>query len=82
MYDTGPEYLKAILTGIVASPEAIVITETTDDLGVLLTLALHKDDMGRVIGKEGETAKAIRRLLKAHGHARKQNLSMKILEPA
>lgn len=76
------QYLTAILTGLVTYPEAIKVNQTADEMGVLLTVSVHAEDMGRVIGRSGETAKSIRRILKAHGFAHQQNVSMKVMEPA
>lgn len=74
-------FLDMIIKLIVTEPEQVEITRTVDDLGVLITLKVSKDDMGRVIGKDGQTAKAIRTLLRAIGSRNNVRVNMKILEP-
>ncbi len=74
-------FLDMIIKLIVTEPGAVEITRTVDDLGVLITLKVSKEDMGRVIGKDGQTAKAIRTLLRAIGSRNNVRVNMKILEP-
>lgn len=50
-------------------------------MGVLLTLDVHAEDMGKVIGRKGATAKAIRTLLRVVGMKNYARVNMKILEP-
>ncbi len=50
-------------------------------MGVLLSLTVHRDDMGKVIGKEGAVAKAIRTVLRSVGMKNGQKVNLKILEP-
>lgn len=59
------EVLDYIAREIVDDPDAVEVTETPDDRGVLLTLRVAKDDMGKVIGRGGRTARAIRTVVKA-----------------
>ena len=74
-------FLEYIIQHIVTKPEAVVITRTVDDLGVLITLTVDQEDMGRIIGKDGQTAKAIRTLLRVIGSRNNERVNMKILEP-
>lgn len=74
-------FLEYIVKAIVADPSQVEITRTVDDLGVLITLKVGKDDMGRIIGKEGQTAKALRTLLRVIGSRNNLRVNMKILEP-
>jgi predicted RNA-binding protein YlqC (UPF0109 family) len=74
-------FLEMIIKLIVTVPGEVEITRTVDDLGVLITLKVSKEDMGRVIGKDGQTAKAIRTLLRAIGSRNNIRVNMKILEP-
>ena len=55
-------YLEAIIKPLMSQPEA-KIENKVDELGTLLTVTVAKEDMGKIIGKAGETAKAIRRLI-------------------
>lgn len=75
------QYLSAILTPLVENKEAIKIEGSTDERGVLLTVSLAPEDMGRIIGKQGDTARAIRRLVRQFGFQSKSRVSVKINEP-
>jgi uncharacterized protein len=59
------ELLDFIAREIVDDPDAVEVTETPDDRGVLLTLLVGPYDMGKVIGRGGRTARAIRTVVKA-----------------
>ena len=75
-------FLDYVVKAIVDHPEDVVIDRTRDDLGILLTLTVHPDDMGRVIGKEGKLARgAIAPLLRAVGMKHNARVSLKINEP-
>lgn len=74
-------YLRSIVVPLCQYPVAVYTVQTTDDRGVLLTLTVAKEDMGRIIGKQGDTARAIRRILRQFGMARDQRISIKINEP-
>ena len=54
-----------IATALVDDPAAVQVTETEGDGAVVLELRVAKDDLGKVIGKQGRTARAIRSLLSA-----------------
>ena len=66
---------------MVQNPGAVDIKSRVDEMGVLLTVKVDRVDMGMIIGKAGETAKAIRTLLRAIGSRNEQRVNMKILEP-
>lgn len=76
------DYLTAIIRPLIQYPESLVVTESQDPMGVLLTVDLHAEDMGRVIGKSGTTAQGIRTLLRAYGATHGARISLKINEPA
>jgi len=78
---TDIQYLKNILEGLVSKPQDIVINRTVDDMGVLLTVKLAKEDMGRVIGREGRTINSIRHVTKCFGYAIDSELNIKVEEP-
>jgi len=81
METTDQAFLEYVIKMIVTKPDAVEITRTVDDLGVLITLKVDKEDMGRIIGKDGQTAKAIRTLLRVIGSRNNERVNMKILEP-
>jgi len=78
---TDNEYLEAIVKPLVSEPDAVWVERSTDERGVLLTIHISKTDMGRVIGKDGNTAKAIRTLLRGFGHSTAAHISLVIAEP-
>ena len=58
------ELVEYIARMIVTKPEDVVVTEERNDTGVVLKLQVAQEDMGRVIGKQGRVAQAMRTLLK------------------
>lgn len=82
MAERDQEFLEFVVKGLVEHPEAVKIGRTVDEMGVLLTLDLHPDDMGKVIGRSGNTAKAIRTLLRVVGMKHNARVNLKINEPA
>ncbi|MBU2213960.1 KH domain-containing protein [Patescibacteria group bacterium] len=76
----GYEFLKFILESIVEEKEALHIDTKIDDLGILLTVKVGEKDMGKLIGKNGQTIKALRTLLRIVGGG-SQRINLKILEP-
>lgn len=74
-------YLKSILEPLIAHPEDLRITRSVDEMGVLLKIDLNREDMGKVIGRSGETAKAIRLILRVFGGSNNKRINMKINEP-
>ena len=76
------EFLTNIIKPLVEDQEHIKINRTVDEMGVLLTLEVNKNDMGKIIGREGSTAKAIRTLLRVFGMKNNSRLNLKINEPA
>ena len=74
-------FLEYIIKGIVQNPDDVKIVRTIDERGVLLTLDLNPADMGYVIGKQGQTAKAVRTLLKIVGAQNNARVNLKINEP-
>lgn len=74
--------LESIVSAIVDYPADIKITRTVDEMGVLLTLDINAADMGKVIGKMGNTAKSIRSILRVVGMKHNARVNLKINEPA
>jgi predicted RNA-binding protein YlqC (UPF0109 family) len=75
------EFLEFVIKSLVDHPEEVKIARQVDELGVLLTLAVNKDDMGKVIGRSGATAKAIRTILRVVGMKHDARVNLKIEEP-
>ena len=61
------ELVEVIASALVASPEDVVVTETEDEKQIVLNLTVAPEDMGKVIGKQGRIAKAIRTVVRAAG---------------
>lgn len=79
--DQDQQFLEYVVKALVDHPESVVIKRTVDEMGVLLTLAVHKDDMGKIIGRSGATAKAIRTVLRVVGMKNEARVNLKIEEP-
>src|ERR1700686_2391674 len=82
MAEKDQEFLEFVVKGLVDHPEDVKINRTVDEMGVLLTLDLNGEDMGKVIGRSGNTAKAIRTLLRVVGMKHNARVNLKINEPA
>lgn len=59
------EVLETIAKALVENPDDVSVTEVQGEQSVILELRVNKDDMGKVIGKQGRIAKAIRTVVKA-----------------
>lgn len=82
MAERDQEFLEFVIKGLVEHPEDVKINRVVDEMGVLLTLDLNAEDMGKVIGRSGNTAKAIRTLLRVVGMKHNARVNLKINEPA
>lgn len=82
-FTTGPDrdFVEFIVKQIVEHPDDVVVERTVDEMGVLITLKVHKDDMGKIIGKSGQTAKSLRILLRVIGSKNNARVNLKIVEP-
>ena len=74
-------FLEYAVKAFVDNPDAVETTRVIDPMGVLLTLSVHPDDMGKVIGKDGKTAEALRILLRVVGMKGNARVNLKINEP-
>ncbi len=75
------DFLEFVVKSIVGVPEKVSTDRTVDERGVLLTLNIDPSDMGYVIGRRGQTAQAIRTLLKIVGAKNNARVNLKINEP-
>lgn len=75
------QFLETIVQHIVGNPDAVSVERTVDERGVLLTLKIDPADMGYVIGRKGQTAQAIRTLLKIVGAKNNSRVNLKIYDP-
>ena len=74
-------FLEYAVKALVDHPESVETTRSIDQMGVLLTLAVHPEDMGKIIGKSGKTAEALRILLRVVGMKLNARVNLKIMEP-
>ena len=74
-------FIEYIVKSIVKNPDDVKVERHIDERGVLITLELNKEDMGTVIGKNGQTAKAIRVLLRVIGSKNNARVNFKIIDP-
>ena len=81
MAEQDAKFLELVIKALVDSPDKVKITRTVDEMGVLLTLVVDNADMGKVIGRSGNTAKAIRTLLRVVGMKNNSRVNLKINEP-
>ncbi len=81
MVERDQEFLEFVVKGLVEHPEDVKVRRTVDEMGVLLMLDLNAEDMGKVIGRSGNTAKAIRTLLRVVGMKHNARVNLKINEP-
>lgn len=75
------EFLEFVVKHIVDNPNDVEVGREIDERGVLLTLKVNPADMGQVIGREGQTAKAMRALLRTIGAKNNARVNLKIIEP-
>lgn len=73
--------VETIVKEIVANPGDVRVDRIVDERGVLLTLNVNPADVGYVIGKQGQTARAIRTIAKAVGAKNNARVNLKINEP-
>lgn len=74
-------FLESLVKELVDNPEDVKVTRAVDEMGVLLTLDINAEDMGKIIGRSGNTAKAIRTLLRVVGMKNNARVNLKINEP-
>ncbi len=75
------QFVEDVVKAIVDNPDKVSTERTIDERGVLIKLTVDPEDMGKIIGKEGKTAKAIRTLLRVLGAKNNARVNLKIVEP-
>ena len=81
MKDADKEFLEYVVKALVDNPNDVKIDRTVDEMGVLISLTVNPADMGKIIGRMGNTAKAIRTLLRIIGMKNNARVNLKINEP-
>lgn len=82
-HSVGPDkdFILYFVKQVVDNPDEVTVERVVDEMGVLITLKVAKEDMGKVIGKNGQTAKALRVLLRVIGSKHNARVNLKIIEP-
>lgn len=73
------QFVEYIVKSLVGHPEDVAVERIIDEKGVLLSLTVNPDDLGRVIGKRGVTAQSLRTLLRALGTKNDARYNLKIV---
>lgn len=81
MQDADKIFLEYVVKALVDNPNDVKIDRTVDEMGVLISLTVNPADMGKIIGRMGNTAKAIRTLLRIIGMKNNARVNLKINEP-
>lgn len=75
------EFIEYVVKQLVDQPNDVSTDRTVDEMGVLITLKVNPEDLGQVIGRQGQTAKAVRTLLRVVGAKNHARVNLKIYEP-
>lgn len=75
------QFVEYVVRAIVNHPDDVRTERKVDERGVLITLFINQEDMGYVIGRQGQTARAVRTLLKIVGAKENARVNLKIYEP-
>ena len=75
------EFVEYVVKALVDQPDDVSSDRTVDEMGVLITLKVNPTDLGQVMGRQGQTAKAIRTLLRVVGAKNHARVNLKIYEP-
>ena len=73
------QFIEYIVKSLVSNPDDVTVEREIDEKGVLLTLTVNPEDLGRVIGKRGVTAQSLRTLLRALGTKNDARYNLKIV---
>lgn len=79
--DQDQVFLEYVVKALVDNGEAVSVVRSVDEMGVLLTLTVAPEDMGKIIGRDGNIAKAIRTLLRVVGMKHNARVNLKVNEP-
>ncbi len=80
-YMKDQEFVEYVVKALVDNSEKVRVERRVDEMGVLITLDVDASDMGKIIGRDGATAKAIRTLLRVVGMKNNARVNLKINEP-
>lgn len=75
------DFVEFVVKQLVDNASAVIIKRKVDDLGVFITVSVAKEDMGKLIGKNGQTVDALRVLLRVIGAKENNRVNLKVVEP-
>ena len=75
------EFVEYVVKALVDNADKVKVERRVDEMGVLITLDVASEDMGKIIGRDGATAKALRTLLRVVGMKNNARVNLKINEP-
>lgn len=81
MADLDKEFLDYVVKSLVDNPDKVETDRRVDEMGVLLTLKVAPEDMGKIIGRKGQTVTSVRTLLRVIGAKNNARVNLKIIEP-
>ena len=74
------QLVETICKSLVDNPEQVTVTQIDGEQTTILELRVHPSDLGKVIGKQGRTARAIRTILAASGMKQRRRFNLEIIE--
>ncbi|MEQ1849119.1 MAG: KH domain-containing protein [Candidatus Peribacteraceae bacterium] len=77
----GYAFVRSVLEMLVEDKDQLDVQSKVDELGILITVKVSANDMGKLIGKGGQTIKSLRTLLRVIGGQSNQRVNLKVLEP-
>ncbi len=77
----GIDFVRTTLLLLCEDKDEVRVEGKVDDLGILITVQVSDKDMGKLIGKSGQTIKSIRTLLRVIGGTAQKRVNLKVIEP-
>ncbi len=74
------EFLEFVIRQLIEFPDEMILTEATNERNIVFRLALRQSDVGRIIGRNGQTIQAIRALLASSAARHDQRATLEIIE--
>ena len=74
-------FIEFILDSLIEDKDQLEVESKTDDLGILVSVKVSENDMGKIIGKSGQTIQSLRTLLRILGGSYSERMNLKIIEP-
>ncbi|HUU04328.1 MAG TPA: KH domain-containing protein [Patescibacteria group bacterium] len=74
------QLVETVCKSLVDNPDQVVVTQIDGEQTTILELRVHQSDLGKVIGKQGRTARAIRTILAAAGMKQRRRYNLEIIE--